>query len=153
MTEQHELASCHNEELMPMCFCLHLGTVSAPPLIRFEAPRAGVWLAKLQTHAEMVRQKFSLPVVTFVGSDRGCGCGFRNELIVDSEAQTQPNHLSLVAFLKAAFPAEQFVELYGCRWGTFREPIQERREIGLTQLAARDFQFHERSLCRVQLSA
>ncbi len=134
-----------------MCFCLYLGSTSAPQTILFQSPKRGVWLAQLRKHDQKVKEKFTLPNVTSVGSDRGCGCGFRHESSEDGVAESQVNHESLVTFLKACFPEEAFVELYSCCWGEFEQDVHARREVSVGQLADPQFRFAERGYYRVNL--
>ncbi len=134
-----------------MCFCLYLGSTSAPRTILFESPKRGVWLQQLHKHDQKVKEKFTLPNVTFVGSDRGCGCGFRHESSQDGVAESQVNHESLATFLKACFPKEAFVELYSCDWGKFGQETQTRQEVNVGQLADPQFRFAERGYYRVRL--
>jgi hypothetical protein len=134
-----------------MCFCLYLGSSKNPETILFQAPARGVWAGRLHKHDNPVREKFSLPCVSFLGSDQGCGCGFRNESTQDGITQTQPNHQSLVTFLKAHFSADTFVELYSCMWGEFSQAVAAQREIDLSQLAQADFRFDSRAYYRVRL--
>jgi hypothetical protein len=84
-----------------------------------------------------VRAQFTLPHVVYVGSDTGCGCNFRHasyqqgcwpeEQSIDEEKApvTQPNHESLVAFIRQHFTGEPFVELYGCWSGDEGYPAIE----------------------------
>ncbi len=134
-----------------MCFCLYLGSSSNPETVLFQAPSRGVWAGRLRKHDSPVRAKFTLPCVSFLGSDQGCGCGFRHESTQDGMIQTQPNHQSLVSFLKAHFPSDAFVELYSCMWGEFSQAIATWREIDLAQLAEPAFRFDSRALYRVRL--
>lgn len=107
----------------------------------------------------MVRCQFSLPCVTYLGTNRGCGCGFRSAMFQRGcwpeewvasepgyvpEEGSQPNHEALAAFVRGLLAAELFVELYGCWWGDFQEPPQDHQEIVASRLADPGFFFHHR---------
>ena len=120
-----------------MCFCLYLATSSDPPLIDNEGPVGNGKIAtrKLHEMRQEVRKKFTLAYVTAVGSDVGCGCGYRHDEaeIYDpgyDPSKTQPNHTALRAYLTEHCRAEPFVELYGC-WDGDIWPWGERARYGV----------------------
>lgn len=148
-----------------MCFVLYLGARVAPPIVGPAGKMVKGWL-----HTRALREcdlpvctHFTLPHVVYVGSDTGCGCNFRNasyqqgcwpeeQSCDEAKAQvTQPNHESLVAFIRQHFADEMFVELYGCWSGDEARPELERRELELAQLRSPGFYFHHRSSCQVNL--
>ncbi len=148
-----------------MCFVLYLGTRQAPPITGHARVPGRVCTEALPEPDHPVRRHFSLPVVTYVGSDQGCGCGFRHgfrpsgawseeyaEWDPDYDPATdRPNHDGLVEFLRHHCAREPFVELYGCWNGDFAEPEEDRRELKLAELAEPMFHFHERGYCRVRM--
>jgi hypothetical protein len=150
-----------------MCFVLYVGARVAPPIV---AASGGMVKGRLHTRAlrecdAPVRAHFTLPHVVYVGSDQGCGCGFRHvsfqqgcwpeeEWCDEAKAKaTQPNHESLVAFLREHFGGEAFVELYGCWSGDEGRPEIERREVELAKLRSPGFHFHELGSCQVNLGS
>ena len=106
-----------------MCFCLYLATSFEPPLIPDQGYQQGSgkintsrWRLEQSEKGNAVRNKFTLPCVTDMGSDVGCGCGFRHGAAAsfgpdDDVSKTQPNHLGLVSFLAEHCGKEPFVEL------------------------------------------
>jgi len=135
-----------------MCFCLYLATSSDPPLIPWHGPvgNGKICTSRLREYLEAVRDKFLLPCVTEVGSDRGCGCGFRHDEGEDLDpSNTQPNHADLVAFLAEHCGTDSFVELYGCWAGDHAKEVRDRREVALLELADERFHFCMDGYCRV----
>jgi hypothetical protein len=151
-----------------MCFVLYLASRSEAPRVLWAADRPAFWTGELPARDVAVRSKFTLPCVSYVGSDLYCGCGFRNAAFQTGSwpqerraaepdydpGTTQANHAALVAFLRRHFPAEPFVELFGC-WG---EPsrvttTEDRQEIALSQIAEPRFHFRDRAYYRVNLAA
>ncbi len=63
-----------------MCFCLYLGTPSPAPLIPPRSPPGGghISIEPLHETRQSVKAWFTLPCVMQIGSDVGCGCGFRH---------------------------------------------------------------------------
>ena len=146
-----------------MCFCLYLATSSEPPLIPDQGYQQGTgkintsrWRLEQGEKGKALRNKFTLPWVTNVGSDVGCCCGFRsNEAAIHAPgydpAEPQPNHAGLVAFLAEHCGKEPFVELYGCWDGDEAQEVQDRREIELAKLADEKFHFRMKGFCRVKM--
>lgn len=141
-----------------MCFCLFLATSSEPPLIHCQVPPGNgkICTSRLHEQWQAVRSKFTLPCVTMVDSDIGCGCGFRSneEARYDPDYDTsrsQPNHVDLVAYLAEHCRTEAFVELYGCWVGDHAKDVRDRREIELSELADRQFHFRMNGYCRVRM--
>jgi hypothetical protein len=146
-----------------MCFCLYLATSCEPPLIPDSGYQEGSgkintsrrWLEQSEKE-KAIRNKFTLPCVTHVGSDVGCGCGFRHGVAAsfgpdDDVSRTQPNHVGLVAFLAEHCKKESFVELYGCWIGDETKEVRDRREIELSDLTDHQFHFLMNGFCRVKM--
>lgn len=159
-----------DQESWFMCFALYLGTQLPAPVIPCSAERpifhteacSGEWLPH--------REKFSLPCITVIGSDQGCGCGFRHlrregdgwadvDLLVSlpdySTARTQPNHEHLADLLARQLREEPFVELFG-NWegysGCLENPILWREEITLARIVHPHFHFRIQGFYRVVAS-
>ena len=136
-------------------------------MIPWNEQNRGLWTAVLTEHDRVVRGKFTLSSVVYVGSDQSCGCGFRHamfqqggwpeESLADEldydPSETQPNHDALVAFLRLHFAAEPFVELYGLWDGEFDASAESYQEVSLSRLAEPRFYFRERGFYRVALLA
>jgi hypothetical protein len=146
-----------------MCFCLYLATSSEPALIPSEGYQPGSGkintsrsLLEQSEKGKAVRNKLTLPCVTYVGSDVGCGCGFRHNEEAGyapdyDPSKTQPNHVGLVTFLAEHCGKELFVELYGCWDADEAQDIRDRRELELLELADEKFHFRMNGYCRVRM--
>ena len=146
-----------------MCFCLYLATSFEPPLIPDHGYQQGSgkintsrWRLEQSEKGIAVRNKFTLPCVTDVGSDVGCGCGFRHGEAAgfgpdDDVSKTQPNHVGLVAYLAEHCGKEPFVELYGCWDGDEAQDVRDRRKIELSELADKQFHFRMNGYCRINM--
>jgi len=145
-----------------MCFCLYLATSSEPPLIPDQGYQQGSgkintsrWRLDQLKKGEGVRNKFTLTCVTDIGSDVGCGCGFRygevDDFSPDEISKTQPNQEGLVGYLAEHCGKEPFVELYGCWAGDELQEVRDRREIELAELADKQFHFCMNGYCRVRM--
>jgi hypothetical protein len=149
-----------------MCFALFLGARVAPPSIPCTGKYGDghVYTKALTEYNSPVRAHFTLPHAVYVGSDQGCGCGFRNSsgfegwpddcIICDPDedpAATQPNHESLVNLLRQYFRGEPFVELYGCWEGDFARPEKARLVVTPADITNQGFHFLQLGFCRVML--
>jgi hypothetical protein len=146
-----------------MCFCLYLATSSEPPLIPGQGYQQGTgkintsrWQLEKCEKGKALRNKFTLPCVTNVGSDVGCGCGFRSDDVGIYDpgydpSKTQPNHAGLVAFLAEHCGKEPFVELYGYWDGDEAHEVRDRREIELSELSDKLFYFRMNGYCRIRM--
>lgn len=141
-----------------MCFCLYLGTPSPAPLIPPRSPPGGgrISIEPLHETRQSVKDWFTLPCVMQVGSDVGCGCGFRHNeaaaYIPDTDhSGTQPNHLNLVEVLKQHFGTAPFVELHGCWDGDHAIQPEDRREVCINDLLDENFHFRMKGYCRVRM--
>ena len=141
-----------------MCFCLYLATASDPPLIPclgYQPGTGRICTSRRRIEQSLVigeglRKKFTLPCITEVGSDVGYGCAFRNQGPGDVSS-TQPNHVSLVAFLAEHCGKESLVELYGCWCGDEARETEERHDIELSELADEEFYFWINAYYRVRM--
>jgi hypothetical protein len=151
-----------------MCFVLYVASRTKPKLIAWDKEAPGLCTQDGLDDSEMpVVEKFSLPIVTYVGSDQGCGCGFRNIPLhlldnpdaeemcgsgVEKQRSTQHNHQALVHFLREQFATENFIEIYGCLSGEVAKAVISNVEIPLEQITDRLFCFRERGFYRVMIA-
>jgi hypothetical protein len=108
-----------------------------------------------------IKNVLSLPKIKFIGSDEGCGCGFRHALIdgenwfnaVDEEGTEfdNSNHQNLVKFIIENNKGEKTVEILSCWEGDHNEPVKFRETIKIHDLLSSDFYFKERGLYTVEL--
>lgn len=146
-----------------MCFVLYAAARKRPRLIPSPVDPPAFHVAEVGGNEDMVRGQFTLPEVVYIGSDQGCGCGFRYSLsdgyskaaeieFDDANlAETQPNQLKLKAYLEEDFKEEPFIELYGCWSGDEGQPRELSAEINLSQITDPKFCFRERGFYRVIL--
>ena len=108
-----------------------------------------------------IRSNLSLPNIKFVGSDEGCGCGFRHALlegnhwldVVDDEETEfdNSNHQNLVDFIIENNKGEKTVEILSCWEGDHNKPVKFQETIKVHDLLSRDFYFKERGLYTIEL--
>jgi hypothetical protein len=101
-----------------------------------------------------------MPEVVYVGSDQGCGCGFRHALIDDKEwypiveedndmiEVIQKNHEDLYQYLTDNVKIG-LIEVYGCWNGNITDSIDCVDEISIKDLTDKDFYFKEGWLYKV----
>ena len=150
-----------------MCFVLYLAARVAPPITSYggRGGQGTVSTDVLKEHDSAVRRHFTLPHVVYVGSDQGCGCGFRNTsfqgfwpddvnvpFTPPDPNPNQPNHESLAGLLREHFGREDFIEFYGCWAGDTALTEIDRRELTLADIRNPAFHFHQRGFCRVTLA-
>ena len=152
-----------------MCFTLHIATSCDLPRRPWDEADRHVWVGDVPDYATAVRAHFSLPVVTYVGSDLNCGCGFRHlsfqnggwpgeeewvisEGLLDTEG-TETNHRELHALLTDALRHSLVVELYGCWADDFREKTEGEQDIQPDSILSDRFFFRERVLYRLRATA
>lgn len=149
-----------------MCFVLYLGSRTEGPLIPWDEDNPAICTKSLDEHDQAVKAHFTLPCVTYIGSDQSCGCGFRYLFFEQGQwpdagrresderlSESDVNHRALVAFIRQYFGTEPWIELYGCWYGDFAEAVEHRQEIALEQIADPQFQFKARGYCRVNLAS
>ncbi len=132
-----------------------MGTKKEVPEIPFNAQDRHLWTEKLHKEhkeEESIRRHFTLPIITYVGSDLNCGCGFRhisilddNNLIYDDpkEADKAKNHRELLAFIKENLGDQDRIELYAVWEGKWDKLPKHKEEIDAAQLVDDDFCFRE----------
>lgn len=139
-----------------MCFVLYIGTDQPIPDIPWNEKERKFNTQEIGDHDQTVAKHLNKRNKKYVGSDQGCGCGFRfvtfqsgewpEEGMVapnsDPDPDEQSNHQQLYDFIKEL--KEEEVELYGCWDGDFSEQSKGKKEISLTDLLKADFYFRER---------
>ncbi|MBX3426751.1 MAG: hypothetical protein KF688_13810 [Pirellulales bacterium] len=148
-----------------MCFLLYAGSSIALPHIPWNEEMRSVHTAHLTDHDKAVTNQFSLPFVTYVGSDLQCGCGFRNAefangnltayefygKVPDEDIAKQLNHDKLHALL-SRLPTNADLELFGCWDGDFAQPAEKSEKLPLSEILDQTFYFRDRYLYRVTLN-
>lgn len=92
--------------------------------------------------------------VYYVGSDNGCGCGFRRETDLgfddpEAVASKRDNHRRLHDYVAACLADEDSVELFSCWSGDEDEAVESSRDVALADLLDESFFFSERQVTRV----
>jgi len=87
--------------------------------------------------------------MAYVGSDNGCGCGFRrehDEMIDDPEqlASKTDNQKRLHDYIASCLVDQESIELYSCWSGDETLPIEHDRRIQLLEIVSAEFSFSER---------
>lgn len=141
-----------------MCFVLYLGTDQPVRTIPWDDRNPKLNTQDLTELDAGVARHFEAAHVKYLGSDQGCGCGFRHvsyqngewpeESMIGFEHYTgedqQPAQEQLHAFLKEQLAYVDRVELYGCWDGEFMEPSAGTAELPLDRILDHDFYFRER---------
>ena len=99
--------------------------------------------------ASEFKQRFSLPIVTYVGSDLGCSCGFRHISSEDGEwvysddedGDNKQNHQELFNFIKEYLNDHSKIEIYTCWEGNDDKTFKFKEEIDLTEIINKSFRF------------
>ncbi len=132
-----------------MCLVLYLGTDKLRPLIAWDeaSPRFHVKDEDVDANKAAVHLRKRLTY--YVGSDNGCGCGFRQEhdhTIDDADelVSKHDNQKRLHDYAATCLDDEETIELYSCWSGDESLPIEHDRTITLNELLDDDFWFAER---------
>ena len=101
----------------------------------------------------VVKKQFSLPFVYYVGSHEGCGCGFQAgqyPQFVDEEKTLKEESLSRFStYLKKNRSKGERVEIYSCWDGAQGGERKNSRRLTASQIAEKDFWFHEQGLIEI----
>ncbi len=141
---------------------IYLGTRTAPPPLPSGQYPPGTALLPLRAEEAPVRDKFSLPHVSSIKLNEGCGCWLRYvdsddsehppdfELLSPKEGNLeQPNHDSLADYLQTHFRQDGFVEFFGYFYGNAAQPARAHQEVPVDAIRSGQFQFHGRTLYRL----
>lgn len=142
-----------------MCFVLYMAADRPVPSIPCNEHDRKLSTSDLTDREQAVAGHFTKPHLKYVGSDLGCGCGFRNAMLQngewpeeemaswgepDTDESKQTNHEQLQAFLAGLLREGEAVELYGCWDEEFEEPCEGQATIALRAILAPEFHFRER---------
>lgn len=142
-----------------MCYVLYIGTDHPLPTIPWDENDRKLNTADLKDYDFEIAVHFTKPHQKYLGSDQGCGCGFRNvsfqngewpeETMIGTEGYTgedqQPIHQQLHDFIANLLTGEDTtVELYGCWEGNANEPSAGGETILLSRQLDKAFHFRER---------
>lgn len=141
-----------------MCFVLHLASPVPLPLVSWDENAPAFNVAPVREWGREALVHFTLPHVVELGSDKCCGCGFRNasyqggswpweEWRPDDDTEdvdAQPNHERMVAYLRAHLPPGTVCEIHGGWNGELGLECRSDQEIPLSRLLELDFFFRHR---------
>ncbi len=150
-----------------MCFSLFIGADNPIPLIPWNEDDKRVYSQNLSEYELPIQGHFSKQHIGYIGSDQGCGCGFRHvtfqngewpeESMSDSEEYSdgdkQPNHIQLECILIGLLQTADSIELYSCWDGDFAEPSGGSSQLLLSSIVDNHFAFRERFLYSIANTA
>ncbi len=138
-----------------MCLTLYIATNKAMPTIPYDENNRSFNTEDIVESEKSIKDILTLPNVKLLGSDQGCGCGFRHamyedkhwlEVIDDDETPfDNSNHEKLVDFIIKNNKDEKYVELFAL-WAGDIYPAEFRDTIKLNDILNPDFYFKERGL-------
>lgn len=146
-----------------MCFTLYLASNKELPVIQFDLQAPSFNTTFLQADEMGIQAQFSLPHILCIGSDQGCGCGFRHSffeydewipVLENGDDQNKPslkNHHDLYYYL-VNNQVDSFIEIYACWNGDMADPCQSTQEINASELLSGDFYFQERGLYKIKIN-
>ena len=137
-----------------MCLVVYMSSARERPTIPWDEKEPRFHVKADDPDSEKAQVHFSKPRVYYLGSDNGCGCGFRREtdyMIREAEelASKQDNQKRLHDHVSNCLADEEFVELFSCWSGDEAEPIESRRDVELADVISENFFFAERQITRV----
>jgi len=145
-----------------MCFTLYVGTSIKLPLIEWKKDQPAVHTTNLQDYELGILSRFTLPYVLRIGSDQGCGCGFRHALAdgqnwlpvgegeMDDLDAIQKNHKGIWQYLTGNVTGES-IEIYACWNGDVYDCSDCISDIRIEDILNEDFYFKEGWLYKVAI--
>jgi hypothetical protein len=132
-----------------MCLVLYIASNTQLRPISWDEACPRFYVAPDDPDARNASLHLTKPNMAYVGSDNGCGCGFRQEhdnIIEDPDqiASKSDNQKRLHDYLAECLVDGHAIELYSCWSGDETLPMEHDRKIQLSQLLADDFAFLER---------
>jgi len=131
-----------------MCFVLYMASDRERAVIPWDEKNLNFHVTANDSDALKASQHFTKKNIYYLGSDNGCGCGFRRETdgyIDDPKelASKAENHRNLHNYLKECLKDEQTIELFSCWSGDETDKVEHRQEIALSDLLRPEFIFLE----------
>ena len=143
-----------------MCWTLYLGTNVKLPIIELDRNLPRFNARHLEYYELGVKSRITMPDVLYLGSDQGCGCGFRHALldrkewypIVEEDREAiesiQKNHQDLLEYI-LSYVNSGPIEIYGCWNGVVNDSIRSVEEINVKVIIDKGFYFKEGCLYKV----
>jgi hypothetical protein len=139
-----------------MCFTLYLATNKPMPTISFDANNPSFNTSEIEVIDQALRNIFTKPYLKNLGSNEGCGCGFRQSfpnngswipvINENEEILNNKDHQSLVDYILQNNQKEKSVEILACWNDNYQAPIEFRDTIKLIEILDMDFYFKENGL-------
>lgn len=142
-----------------MCMTLYLSANSKMPRIKWDKNSPAFNAKDLEESENAVRNYFSLSDVLYVGSDQGCGCGFRHALLSNGEwlnvieednNSEQINHQALLDYIRT-YTNDGLIEIYSSWNGDVNDLPICKEEINGKDLINKDFYFKERGFYQISI--
>lgn len=141
-----------------MCFVLYMASDLERPLVPWEETSPAFYVSNSDDDIEKVRGRFGKKFVYYIGSDNGCGCGFKrdpegefSQLEPEERQSKRENHRRLFEYVADCLRSEKEIELFGCWSGDEELPGEGCRTVIVDDLADRTFWFKEREKVVVKL--
>lgn len=143
-----------------MCLSLYLASNNELPLISYNGNKPGLNTQDIADNELSLKHIFSKSFIKYIGSDQGCGCGFRHSILDQNEwfnvidedevEQNNHNHVDLVNFIRNNV-SDNSVEILTCWDGDHDEPILYKETLNLSDLLAEGFFFKERGFYSISV--
>ena len=132
-----------------MCMMVYVASDRPLPRIPWHDDSPSLHVADLDETAMAVRDRFTLPYVCYVGSHKGCGCGFQCEehpdlLDEEDELLCHESRANLTKLLQEQLASGNRLQLYACWAGDEHERAKHSREAVPEQLMTGRMHFLER---------
>lgn len=132
-----------------MCLVLYLGSDKSRALVAWDENAPRFHVKDDDDDAKKASIHFGKRLTYYIGSDDGCGCGFRQEsdyMIDDNDqiASKADNQKRLHDYITDCLVDEETVELYSCWSGDEELPQEHERTIDVAELIDNEFFFAER---------
>ncbi|MEN1678856.1 MAG: hypothetical protein AAGJ46_04645 [Planctomycetota bacterium] len=151
---------------------LYIASDGEIPAIAWNPLKRAVHTETLSERTRSVVDKFSLPEVRYIGSDKQCGCGYRWAMLQNGEwpeadyrgqdwyeeqldedegdkRSQEANHDQLGVILMGLMDASHSVELYGCWSGEEGAAAKQTIATRVSELVEPNSVFRER--CKYQI--
>jgi len=119
------------------------------PIIKWDDAHPAFYVSTDDPDSARAKEQFEKQNVHYLGSDNGCGCGFRreNDWLSDDEnvrVSKGENQRQLAMYIAECLRDEESVELYGCWSGDEDSPAVRHRVIAVGELIDENFFFIEK---------
>lgn len=144
-----------------MCMAIYISTDRPLPIIPYDEMNRKLHTEDITEKEQVLINIFSKQYIKYVGSDEGCGCGFRHALIhndnwlevldEDDTSFDNNNQIALVDLISNNIPEGKIVEIFACWEGGQNEPVLYNQTIKLSDILNEGFFFKERGFYTVQV--